>query len=135
MYSDPGKFIKSLIAKNGPCSTLFTGVDGILRVYNFGEADQVTAGPPYVVLSPIGGDAYNFLSDAPTDDNLAVKVDIYAAKPTDCSTATRAVVSCIEVHEGQPDGVYVETWGGLGRDSETREFVSSFICSLVISRS
>lgn len=97
-----------------------------VRFY-IGEAEQGTA-KPYAVWRVAYGAPENKLAGAPDEDTFGVSVDAYA----ETASAARAVAEALR-NALEPQG-YIMTWGGEGREPETRLFKFSFVIEFMEPR-
>lgn len=112
-------------ADPGVTALLGAGVD--LRLYPFGEAPEGVA-KPYAVWQLVTGSPENFLAGRPDADSLTLQVDVYGTTSTSVRQVREAIRNAIELQ------AYVTRWGGEARDTETKNFRTSFDVDWIVRR-
>ena len=107
--------------------TALLGTGTAMRFYSFGEAEQGVA-KPYAVWQVVSGSPENYLAGRPDADSITLQVDVYAATGEAARMVRDAIRDAVELD------AYVTSWGGEGRDPETKNYRASFDVDWWVSR-
>lgn len=97
------------------------------RFYAFGDAPQGVV-MPYAVWQVVAGSPMNYLGEVPDADSVLIQIDVYAAESRTCRNVAFAIRDAVE------PAAYVTSWRGEMRESETREYRTSFDVSFITVR-
>lgn len=98
-----------------------------VRLYPFGEAPQGVA-LPYAVWQTINGSPENCLGGRPDMDQFTLQVDVYGRNIDSVRNAARALRDAIELV------AHIVSYGGEGRDPDTKNYRYSFTVDWWVSR-
>lgn len=106
---------------------LLLGTDGILRVFEFGNAPQKTV-YPYVVWQLVAGYPHNYITCTPKIEELLVQVDCYAETQDEVRQVAEAMEAAIETT------AQITAYRGDELEQETKLWRSSFDITWFVKR-